>query len=143
MSSSSNPRLPLNIVAIFSIVGCVIGIFYGLCLNYIQTLSHAEVEQIVAAQGLAQGEEVVGSIFELSRIGNFYALFNVLEIVALVIILFGKRVGFHVYAAAQLGFVGLMVMIFGVVGFVTYILWCILWCYIYWVLIQNANRKEA
>lgn len=143
-SSSSDTSTALKIVSIISIV-CSVGAFlYGLCLTAVRSLSRAEVCDVFEMQGLPQDGEVVDSVFMLADLGLYYALFNALEVVALTLVLLSKRIGFHLYAASQLGCVGLMTMVFGFVSSLTYILWCVLWCLVYWNLIHRSEaiRKE-
>lgn len=67
----------------------------------------------------------------MAGLGVYFSFFNVVEIVGLVFLLLGRRLGFHVYAASQIGLAGLFVMAFGLAGSLTFIVWNLLWVLIY------------
>ena len=130
-NTSRNVRLPLVIACIFSLIGSVGGILYGFGLSAISQFSHSEVSDILTAQGVEASSDIVGGVFAIGGLGVYFSFFNVVEIVGLVFLLLGHRLGFHVYAASQIGLAGLFVMAFGLAGSLTFIVWNLLWVLIY------------
>ncbi|MBQ2321420.1 MAG: hypothetical protein II375_02545 [Bacteroidales bacterium] len=141
MSSSSKSTI-LNITSIASIVASVVAIIYGLCLTAVRSISRSELNDVLEMQGVPQDGEFVDTMFLLAELGGYYSLFNVLEVVALTFVLLGKRIGFHLYVAAQIGCIGLLVMVAGVAESISYILWNAVWCLLYWNLIFRPAEAQ-
>lgn len=145
--ASSNAHLPLVVTCIFSLIGSVGGIIYGFGLSSITQFSASEVSDILTAQGVETSSDVVRAVFAMAGLGVYFSIFNVVEIFGLAFLLLGRRLGFHVYAASQIGLAGLFVIAFGLAGSLTFIVWNLLWVLVYLRLtrlafdeVQGENR---
>lgn len=138
MKTSANA---LTVVAVMSIAASLLGILYGMSLSVIVQMPRSEILDALASQQMAT-PEVVDGVFALARLGNFYALFNLLELGGLVLLLAHRRLGFHFYAAAQAGTAGLFVIAFGLSASLALVLWNLLWVYVYLRLVKSAFADE-
>lgn len=134
MKTSANP---LTVVAVLSVTASLLGILYGVSLSAIAQMPQSEILSVLSNRQMAT-PEVVEGVFALARLGNIYALFNLLELGGLVMLLAGRRLGFHFYAAAQVGTAGLFVIAFGFSASLAFVLWNILWVYVYARLVRSA-----
>lgn len=134
MKTSANP---LTVVAVLSVTASLLGILYGMGLAAIVQMPRSEILAALSAQQMAT-PEVVEGVFALARLGNFYALFNLLELAGLVMLLARRRPGFHFYAAAQVGTAGLFVIAFGFSASIAFVLWNVVWIYVYARLVKSA-----
>lgn len=147
MQNETSTSTPLVVVCVLSIIASVFGIFYGLGLSAAGTMDRNEMIKIMMQQGLSQMpqtdlETVVDSIVELARMSNFYILFNILEVVAIGMLLRGKTIGFHFYTGSQIGQTGIYIIVMGIWNCSLIILWMLFWIMIYWKMTQTMRTTE-
>lgn len=130
----------LIVLSILSIIASVIAILYDISL---MTLSDDKLNEAIKIaketfaqmQGIEMQQEQINLFYKMVDNALYHFIFNVIEIIGLIILLTKRTIGFHIYAASQIGIAWLAYMAFGAGGFsiIFVSLMCIL---IYW----NATR---
>ena len=134
-------RMGPRIIYMLSLIGSAIGIFYGIGYRSIGEMPEEEIVKVLTEFGLDTSDQVIGTIYRFAANGVYYALFNILEIIGVGMLMRGDKRGFHAYAASQIGAVGVMTIVAGG-GATTYILWCGLWTYIYYKMMQSMTDER-
>lgn len=130
---------PLLIVCILSFIGATCGIFYGFGLVGVSAMSHTDIQNALAAAGLGGEGQLIEQMQTLIALGPWFIVFNIIEIVGVVLVLRRLWAGFHVYAVSQIGLAGLMVISVGFSGALVSIMWNAAWVLIYYNLMRRAS----
>lgn len=133
---------PLLIVCVLSLIGAAFGIFYGFGLIGVSAMSRADIEGALSAAGFADDGQIVEQMLLLSDLGPWFVVFNIIEIVGVVLVLRKLWAGFHVYTVSQIGLAGLMVIAVGFSGALVSILWNAAWVLIYLNLMRRASMTN-
>lgn len=128
----------LLILCILSLIGSLGGILYGMGLSSLAAVSSAELSKSLAMFGMESNTEMINQMTTLIELGLFI-VFNVVELAGVIMIMRGNGIGFHIYAASQIGLAGLMVITSGWAGAMLYILWNAFWVMTYWRTIKSAE----
>ncbi len=138
---------PLLILCILSLIGSFGGILYGMGLSSLANVSKAELADSLSMFGMGSNAEMIDQMTTLIELGPLFIVFSIIEIIGVVMLMRGKGIGFHLYAASQIGLAGLMVISSGWAGSMLYILWNAFWVMTYWRVIKSAEQyrqaKEA
>lgn len=132
----------IKILYIFSIVGAIVGIFYGYSLMTIQDMSTADMQSALSMAGFANDDVMLGQIMSLSRMWPWFIVFNIVELVGLILMMRSNRIGLHFYAAAQVGLSALMIINFGVSASLVSIIWNVLWVVVYFRFFPAKEEAE-
>lgn len=133
---------PLLIVCILSIIAATFGIIYGFGLMGLATMSRSDLESALAATGFGTDSQMLDQMLTLVDLGPWFIVFNIIEIVGVVLLLRMLWPGFHVYAASQIGLAGLMVIAVGFAGALVSIMWNAAWVLIYFNLFRRAEMQS-
>lgn len=129
----------LLILCILSLIGSFGGILYGMGLSSLAAVSSAELSQSLSIFGMESNTEMISQMTTLIELGPLFIVFNIVEIAGIIMIMRGNGIGFHIYAASQIGLAGLMVITSGWAGAMLYILWNAFWVMTYWRTIKSAE----
>lgn len=132
----------IKILYIFSIVGAIVGIFYGYSLMTIQDMSSADMQSALSMAGFANDDVMLGQIMSLSRMWPWFIVFNIVELAGLILMMRSNRIGLHLYAAAQVGLSALMIINFGVSASLVSIIWNVLWVVVYFRFFPAKEEAE-
>ncbi len=135
---------PLLILCVLSLIGSFGGILYGMGLSSLAAVSEAELSQSLSMFGMESNAQMIDQMVTLIELGPLFIVFNIVEVVGVIMVMRGNNVGFHIYAASQIGLAGLMVITSGWAGSMLYILWNALWVMLYKRVMKSAeNYKHA
>lgn len=129
----------LLILCILSLIGSLGGILYGMGLSSLAAVSSAELSKSLAMFGMESNTEMINQMTTLIELGPLFIVFNIVELTGVIMIMRGNGIGFHIYAASQIGLAGLMVITSGWAGAMLYILWNAFWVMTYWRTIKSAE----
>ncbi len=113
-------------------------------LSSLAAVSEAELSQSLSMFGMESNAQMIDQMVTLIELGPLFIVFNIVEVVGVIMVMRGNNVGFHIYAASQIGLAGLMVITSGWAGSMLYILWNALWVMLYKRVMKSAeNYKHA
>lgn len=130
---------PLLIVCILSIIAATFGVMYGFGLIGLASLTRSDLESALEATGFGSDSQMLDQMFTLVDLGPWFIVFNIIEIVGVVLLMRMLWPGFHIYAASQIGLAGLMVIAVGFAGALVSIMWNAAWVLIYFNLFRRAE----
>lgn len=130
---------PLIVLCVLSIIAATIGIFYGFGMSGMAAMSRADIENALSMAGFGDQPELVDQMLTLADLGPWFVVFNIVEIIGVVLIMRGLWMGFHVYTASQIGLVGLLVIAVGLAASVVSIMWNLAWVMLYYNLMRRAE----
>ena len=130
---------PLVVLCVFSIIGSVLGIFYGFGMVNVASMSADNIREMLEMTGMGADDQMVSLIISFASMGPWLIVFNILELAGVIIMMRAKWIGFHLYTAAQIGLAGLLVISMGMSNSFASILWNALWVLIYFRLMKSAE----
>ncbi len=126
-----------NILCILSLLSAIGGTLYGLIMPVINNIPRSEIIEMYETYNFAYTSEAIDMVYSLASMGFYYALFNVVQILAIVFLLVRRKEGFHIYAASLIGQVGVMIIAVGFMQSFTYLFWNLLWIFIFLRLVNK------
>ena len=131
--------ITLRVLCILSSIASVIGVFYGLLMISIQDIPAEEARKameetrvMMDSHGMDTTQVTLDMVYAIARQGQWFALFNLIEIVGLTLLVRGKFAGFHLYAASQLGVTGVFAIAIGFSSSLSYLIWNAIWVAVYY-----------
>ena len=122
--------LTLKIMCGLSALASMVGVFYGLLIMGIQGIpaeearrAMEETHSMMVSHGLDSSQVTIDAVYAIARVGGWFALFNLVEIIGLTFLVNGRFAGFHLYAASQLGVTGVFAIAIGLSSAFSYLLW--------------------
>lgn len=105
--NNSNPqgRLPIMMIClcVLSIIAIAATSVYDLMLLLIHQYSPSQLHEMMSSMGQQVEKEQLDLVFSMADYSVYHLIFNVVELVGVILLLTRRSVGFHVYAAAQIG----------------------------------------
>lgn len=130
---------PLLILCVLSVIGSACGIYYGFGLAGIASMTRSDIESTLASVGFGADSQMIDHMLALAELGPWFVVFNIVEIVGVVLVLRGLWAGFHVYTVSQIGLAGIMVIAMGFSVSLMSILWNAAWVMLYLNLMRRAG----
>lgn len=103
--TSISTRTPAMLVAlcVLSIVAVVATSVFDLMLIVVNQYSPSQMREMTAAMGQEVETEQLDIVFSMAGYAVYHLIFNLVELAGVILLLTRRGVGFHVYAASQIG----------------------------------------
>ena len=148
MNKTSIPtRTPAMLVAlcVLSVVAVVATSVFDLMLIIVNQYSPSQMREMTAAMGQEVETEQLDIVFSMAGYAVYHLIFNLVELAGVILLLTRRGVGFHVYAASQIGLCWV-----AAVGFESMLMQTIflsfIWIVAYYLatrrMLSNANSED-
>lgn len=134
----------LLVLCIISFVAVFFTSLYDLMLIPVSAISDGELMNMINQSPMSAQftSDMLGMLRKLTGNAWLHLLFNVVEVVGLIMLLCKRWVGLHVYIASQIGLMYVTFVVFGMGGILIY-LTAILWIVLYICAVRSAKNELA
>ncbi len=130
-------------MCLISLLAAIFCVLYGFALTSLTSLPAETMTEIIKKYNFDNTPEMISAIYGLASNGVYFATFHVLEIVGLALLIRGRYVGFHIYAASQLGVFGIFVIVFGFLACLSFLVWNVCWILVYHRASKHLNVSNV
>lgn len=139
-------QLPLRpgllAVCVLSICAIVVASLTDICFMFYASMPRQQIEEMLALSGQELPTEQIDMVLNIVGYGVYHMIFNVVELVGVVLLLMRKFVGFHFYAASQIGYCAVSYMAFGIAGSMSLIFINLMWVVLYFLLSRYLGAAQ-
>lgn len=103
--SNLERRLPAMLIClcVLSIIAVAATSVYDLMLLLVRQYSPSQLREMMSSMGQQVEKEQLDLVFSMAEYSVYHFIFNIVELVGVIMLLMRRGMGFHVYAAAQIG----------------------------------------
>ncbi len=135
-------RTALLVMCILSIVAIAFTSMMDLVFMYSATIPRETVKEMLEMQGQMYESAQIDMVMNVFSYGQYHLLFNVLELAGVIFLLARRFVGFHIYAASQIGFCYVSYMAMGLSGSGSMIFFNLLWTLLYFMQSRYLSQSK-
>ncbi len=137
----NKPTVALLIVCIASLTAVFFTSLMDLAFIVVTQMPYEEVKHVLEESGAGFTEEQIAQCFNVYSQAPYHLVFNILELVGVVLLMKRKYIGFHLYAASQIGFCYVSYLAFGIELGASLIFFDLLWVLIYFYFSRNLSSR--
>ncbi len=135
-------RPALLVVCILSIVAVLGSCFFDFAFYYCSTIPRTDIYQMLSMQGQKFDQQQMDMAIDMFGYAQYHLVFNVLELVGLLFLLFRRFIGFHIYAASQIGFSYVAYLALGLNESASVIFFNLMWVLLYFMLSRYLSTPK-
>ncbi len=133
----------LLILCILSIIAVAVAGVMDAAFLVVAQMPVEDIKNILDAQNQAFSSEQLEMCINVYQSAGYHLIFNALELVGLILLLTERFIGFHFYAASQVGLCYVAYSAFGLDSASTMIFFNLMWIVIYFWASRGLRTKQA